>query len=174
VKRFRRDTPSGEAVEVAGAVRDALGGGATPNDTPVYSMLEKSGDELRYTLGPVYSPGVLDAHGETTDSEELRKALWDYSVNGDRQLRKQHGRERIGQIVELFQWPHEHEAELKLPGSGELRKVKFPAGTVYAGVVWTEEAWPLVKSGEITGYSMGGTTFRTRDAVDDGDLVKFT
>jgi hypothetical protein len=117
-------------------------------------------------------PGSVDAHGEFTDSEELRKALWDFSLHGDRQLRKQHGDKHVGEIVELVQWPYELEAEMSLPGQ-EVRKVKFPAGTVYAGVHWTESAWPDVKKGKITGYSMGGYAVRVEDAADGKDLLSF-
>ncbi len=36
------------------------------------------------------------------------------------------------------------------PG-GEERKLTMPAGTVYMGVVWDEDAWPDVKKGKFTG-----------------------
>lgn len=138
-------------------------------DDAAYAVVHKAAD-LRYTFGPMYAPGVLDEHGEFTDEDELRKAVWDFFENGDKELRKQHGRERVGTIVSLVQWPYEHEAELSVPG-GTVRKVKFPSGTVYAGVRWTEEAWPLVKSGAIKGYSMGGAAVRVRDA-DASGVVK--
>ncbi len=157
--RFREDHPIREAI-------DYLAG-----EDMEYAPIAKS-NELRYTLGPVYSPGVIDAHGEFTDSEALREAVWNYARAGDRRLRKQHTAEVIGDVVEMFQWPFDHSAELR-SHDGKLQKVKLPAGTVYAGVVWSSHAWPLVKSGKISGYSMGGGAVRLHNAADDGDLLKF-
>lgn len=128
--------------------------------------------ELRYTLGPVYSPGVLDAHDEYAEAEDLRKALWDFSLHGDRTLRKQHGSRKAGDIVELVQWPYDHEAELTLP-DGTVTKAKLPAGTVYLGVQWTPFEWVEVKKGRVRGYSMGGAAVRV--AGDPSrELTKFT
>lgn len=158
------------------SVRDFLGDtpeddASTRGDTVgTYSVIDKA-NELRYTLGPVYSPGVIDSQGEFTDEDELRKMVWQYFGSADKSLKKQHGPETIGQVVEIMQWPFEQ--ELSLSVAGAVRKMKLPAGTVYAGVQWNPEAWPLVKSGKITGYSMGGKAVRIRDAADDKDLLKF-
>jgi hypothetical protein len=122
---------------------------------------KRSSVEERFTFGPLYSPGVLDAHGEFATADDLQKALWKFSLKGDRTLRKQHGKKTIGKIVELVQWPFEAEVELSVPGR-PVRKAKLPAGTVYAGVLWDEDAWPDVKAGRITGLSMGGTAVRFR------------
>jgi len=43
-------------------------------------------------------------------------------------------------------------------------KVTYPKDTVFLGVVWNEEAWEIVKSGEVRGYSIGG--FSDRALVD--------
>lgn len=115
--------------------------------------------EHRYTFSPIYSPGLLDAHGEFTDAEELQKAVWDFDYRTP--LRRQHGNERIGRIVEMVSWPYETEVDLAQP-DGSIRKQKLPAGTVYAGVVWNADAWDDVKAGKITGLSMGGTAVRVR------------
>src|SRR5688572_23836598 len=159
----------------AGELRDilrAVGGEAGGEEQLDYAMVEKSA-ELRYTLGPIYAPNALDAHGEYAEEAELRKALWDFSLNGDRRLRKQHSREHVGDIVELVQWPFEQGVELTAPG-GDVKKATLPAGTTYAGVLWTPAAWPLVKNREITGYSMGGAAVRIHDAGADKELLKFT
>lgn len=154
LKAVLPDEPEGD--EVAYAVEKAQAG---------------ADGELRYTFGPVYAPNALDAHGEWADEEELRKALWDFSLNGDRTLRDQHGRGKAGDIVELVQWPFEHEAELR---DGDfVRKVKLPAGTVYAGVRWTERGWDEVKKGLKRGFSMGGAAVRVEDATETG-LLKFS
>lgn len=122
----------------------------------------KAKEELRYTLGPLYSPNMIDAHGEFTTEDELRKAVWDYVDAGDRTVRKQHGKEHIGKIREIVQWPTEIETEVTSASTGEVKKVKYPAGTVFVGVQWSKESWPLVKSGKIRGYSLGGRAVRIR------------
>jgi hypothetical protein len=132
-----------------------------------YAAVEKA-DDLRYTFGPMYMPDALDAHDEFATDEDLREATWAFNLGGERTLRKQHGQEKIGDIVELARWPFEHEAELAVPGTGQVKKVLLPANTPYMGVHWTEEAWPLVKSGRITGYSIGGRAVRIRGLPTEG------
>lgn len=127
----------------------------------------KALDEERYTFGPLYTPGEVDEHGEFTKALELQRATWNYVRSGQRTIHKQHDvTKAIGEVVEIAHWPYEHEIELMLPGR-EVRKALMPAGTVYAGVIWTPEAWPLVKGGAITGYSMGGRAMR----VQSGEIL---
>jgi hypothetical protein len=40
------------------------------------------------------------------------------------------------------------------------RQLTMSAGTVHMGVIWDEDAWPLVKAGKINGYSLGGRAVR--------------
>jgi len=40
------------------------------------------------------------------------------------------------------------------------QKMKFPADTVFLGVVWEPWAWEMVKSGKLRGYSIGGRAER--------------
>ena len=51
------------------------------------------------------------------------------------------------------------EAELTVPSQG-VSKFTFPADTPFLGVVWEDWAWDLVKSGQLRGYSIGGTAKR--------------
>jgi 2'-5' RNA ligase len=144
--------------EFMAKVKKTLGRGVNPATSN--PTLRKSSDELRFTLGPWYVPSTLDAHDEWTDGDELQKALWDYVDSGDRGIRLQHNREVVaGRWVEAMQWPH----SVAMPmdqGDGVTKQVTFPAGTVFLGVRWEEWAWPLVKNGEIRGYSIGGTSRR--------------
>jgi len=138
-----------------------------------YGVMSKAADEHRYTLGVLYAPGAVDAHDEFTDDVELQKAVWDYAKSGDRKLMKQHGKEHVGDIVGIMQWPFPVDAELQVPGEIEKAKVTLPANTVYMGVIWSEDSWPLVKSGKMRGYSMGGKAVRVRDAEVSKELVRF-
>lgn len=127
----------------------------------------KALDEQRYTLGPLYAPNRKDAHGEWTDADTLQKGVWEYvresSENG-RRLNLQHGDEgevTVGEWVEMVVWPYEHTIKVAVPGEEE-RELTMPAGTVYMGVVWDEDAWPLVKSRKLTGYSLGGKAVKVQ------------
>lgn len=166
-RQFKTGTPWADAVDALVGIAEEEG-----FDGAAYGI-EKAAPEQRYTFGPLYSPMAIDAHGEYSTADDLQKALWDFNLNTDLTLRKQHGKEAIGKVVELVQWPFEHTAELGVPGR-LAKQLVLPARTVYAGVVWEPKAWPLVKAGQITGLSMGGTAVRLRNAADDADLVKFS
>lgn len=122
--------------------------------TPVVS------EELRYTYGPWYVPDSVDLHNEWANRDDVQKALWDYVDRGDRGIRLQHNPEIVaGRWVELATVPF----PLTVPVEGEagvLVKHTYPAGTPFMGVIWEEWAWPLVKAGEIRGFSIGGTAER--------------
>ncbi len=116
-------------------------------------------DEERYTLGPVYVPGVEDAHGEFTDERTLQKALWNWVKKDNRSIYLQHTDKVAGEMVEMLTWPFEVETNLTVPNQG-VTKYKFPADTPFMGVVWEDWAWDLIKAGELRGYSIGGMARR--------------
>ncbi|WIC89133.1 RNA ligase [Arthrobacter phage Ottawa] len=114
-------------------------------------------EEDRFTLAPWYIPNTLDAHGDWTDPVEIQKALWGYVETDDRSIRLQHNTDiKAGQWVEAVTWPFEVEAPLT-KADGTITKHKFPAGTTFLGVKWDPWAWELVKSGDLSGFSIGGT-----------------
>lgn len=164
MSRFRKGTAAADIRDVLGIVAAVATGDGGPDVE--YATVEKA-EELRYTFGPMYPPNVLDAHGEFATPEDLRKAVWDFVRAGDRTLRKQHGPRKAGEIVEMVQWPFELETEIGVPGQ-PVKKVKFPANTVYTGVVWQPDTWADVKKGLVTGYSMGGAAVRVRGIPADG------
>ena len=125
-------------------------------------------DEQRFTLAPVYVPGVEDAHGEFTDKETLQKALWDWMRAGDRTIYLQHSEKPAGEMVEMLTWPMPIETALAVPGQG-ITKYAFPADTPFMGVIWEPWAWQMVKAGELRGYSIGGKAQRME--ADLPDLV---
>jgi len=126
--------------------------------------------EHRYTLGPVYVPGVEDAHGEFVDPGTLQKALWDWVRKGDRRIFIQHSDKVAGEMVEALTWPFPIEADLEVPNQGITKQV-FPADTPFLGVVWEDWAWDLVKAGELRGYSIGGRARRVEADLPVAALV---
>jgi hypothetical protein len=120
----------------------------------------KSADEARFTLAPWYIPDKYDAHQEWTDASELQKALWDYVDSGDRDIRLQHNRDiKAGKWVEAMTLPYEWSVPVH-KANGEMGAHVYPSGTVLLGVVWEPWAWDMVKKGEITGFSIGGSAER--------------
>jgi hypothetical protein len=120
----------------------------------------KSIAEERYTLGPVYMPDTLDAHGEWATAEDLQKSAINYvkSTGADRTIYLQHSDQPAGEWVGIMAWPHEVTAHMtkSVDGVRKSTDTVFPAGTVYMGVEWAPWAWEEVKKGKITGFSMGG------------------
>lgn len=142
------------------------------------ALVTKAAEERRYTLGPMYVPNRIDAHGEWTDPEELQNAVWGYVRKGDRRIRLQHNRDVVaGEFVEVLTWPY----EVTVPMMKEtgMTQTTFPKDTVFLGVVWEPWAWELVKAGKLRGYSVGGRAQRLEvdlpvekaDAPVDGPTV---
>lgn len=124
----------------------------------------------RFTLGPLYVPDFMDAHGEWTDSEELQQAVWEWVRGGDRTIYLQHDREvRAGEWVEVMTMPQPWTVDM-LDGAGNaIGKITYPAGTVFLGVIWDEGPWQQILRGELRGYSIGGFSDRVlADLPEDG------
>lgn len=124
------------------------------------TMVSKSVDERRFTLGPMYIPNRLDAHNEWTDPDELQKAVWEYMRKGDRRIRLQHNRDVVaGEALEIMAWPYEVQVPMVMKDA-TTQPVTFPANTVFLGVQWEPWAWEMVKADKLRGYSIGGRAQR--------------
>lgn len=122
--------------------------------------VSKAEGEKRYTLGAMYIPDRIDAHGEWTDAEELQRAVWDYVKSNDRRIRLQHNRDIVaGEWVEVMAFPYEITVPISTISGIEVNHT-YPANTVFLGVIWEEWAWEKIKKGEILGYSIGGRAER--------------
>lgn len=124
----------------------------------------KADDEKRYTLGPLYSPDTVDAHGDFVTPDTLQEAAWGYvreSIkNGTNVIFDQHTDKAAGEWVDLVTWPYEQTVTMAIPGEGLVERT-FPAGTVYQGVIWSPTVWEEVKSGAKRGLSLGGMAVPT-------------
>jgi hypothetical protein len=124
------------------------------------TRLIKQATEERFTLAPWYIPEKYDAQNEWTDARELQKALWEYVQSGDRTIRLQHNKNvRAGEWVEAMTLPHSWTTPMT-KANGATTEITYPAGTVLLGVIWDDWAWDMVKKGEITGFSIGGSAER--------------
>ncbi len=128
----------------------------------------------RFTLGLLYVPDFMDAHGEWTDSDELQQAVWKWVQGGDRTIYLQHDRKvRAGEWVEVMTMPQPWTVDM-MNGQGEsIGKITYPKGTVFLGVIWDEGPWRQILNGELRGYSIGGFSDRVladlpEEAARDG------
>lgn len=122
--------------------------------------VSKAEEAKRYTLGAMYIPDRIDAHGEWTDSDELQRAVWDYVKSNDRRIRLQHDRDVVaGEWVEVMAFPYELTVPIKTLSGLEVSHT-YPPNTVFLGVIWEPWAWEKVQAGEILGYSIGGKAER--------------
>ena len=137
------------------------------------SFLRKQAAQ-RFTLGPLYVPDFMDAHGEWTDSEELQAGVWEWVRSGDRTIYLQHDREvRAGEWVEVMTMPQPWTVNMSDGAGNNVGQVTYPAGTVFLGVVWDAKAWKQIVAGKLRGYSIGGFSDRVladlpEDAVREG------
>lgn len=121
----------------------------------------RKADEHRFTLGPLYVPDFMDAHGEWTDAEELQTAVWGWVRSGDRRIFLQHDREIVaGEWVEVMTMPQPWTVQMLDSKGTPIGEVTYPPNTVFLGVIWNEEAWDMIRRGELRGYSIGGFSDR--------------
>ena len=115
------------------------------------TLIEK-GTELRLVTGVVLEPETTDLQGDIYSAEEVRKTahkfLSDYQGQGNGREHKTMGDPGL-RIVESYIAP----AEIK------INKANIKKGTwLMSTIVLDDKIWKSVKSGEITGYSIRGTS----------------
>jgi hypothetical protein len=137
----------------------------------VAGMVVKAQDELRYTLTVAYPADKPDASvaadgfRDFASKSAVRDAAWNY-LTKSRQvgLRHEDGTEGAGEVVESFLWPGDDWTVKAADGTEHVIK----QGDWLVGIVWSPQAWAMVKSGEIGGVSMQGRAVRrtpTAEAV---------
>lgn len=131
----------------------------------------RKADEKKFTLGPLYVPDFMDAHGEWTDAEELQNAVWGWVKSGDRRIFLQHDREvEAGEWVEVMTMPQPWKVNMLAADGSVAGEVTYPAGTVFLGVHWNDEAWADIKAGKLRGYSIGGMSGTVYADMPDGAI----
>jgi hypothetical protein len=109
-------------------------------------------NEERYVLGIVLEPGVVDAQNDTYTAATIRVAAFKFMEEYGN-LGLQHRQYVNGKVKILENWLTKTDEVIE----GQLIK----AGTWMLGVrVNDDQLWDAVKSGKITGFSIGG--FATR------------
>lgn len=119
----------------------------------------KAVEERRYTLGVAYPanrPDVgvaMDGHIDFVTPEVLEKAAWSFMRSGAAVgLHHADGTDGAGTVVESYLWPGEPWPQ---PNGYVVQK-----GDWLLGVQWGPEAWSLIKSGKVRGFSPQGGAHR--------------
>lgn len=132
-----------------------LGKRSTPAEDPVelpVPIIKFSDDDERFVLGVVLEPDVFDSQADTVSKGEIRQAahkfLEEFGTRG--LMHRANLGERV-QIVESYIAPQ----DLTVEG------VKIRKGTWLMGWhIADDQVWRAVKSGELTGFSIGGSARR--------------
>lgn len=118
----------------------------------IRTVSKKETDEERFILGVVLEPDSEDSQGDIYSAEEVRQACHWYMEHG-RQHRLQHRRDITDKLCLL--------ENFIAPCDMEIGEQTVKAGTWLMGVrVLDDDIWEMAKSGELTGFSIGGTAVR--------------
>lgn len=112
--------------------------------------------EQRYTLGVAYAPGPdpkrgADGYRDTIAPEELEKAAWSFMEHPQVGLFHDKTKRGTGRVVESYVY--------RGP-TWTIGDATIEPGTWLLGVIWDPDAWALVKSGKVRGFSIDGTASR--------------
>jgi len=112
------------------------------------SIISKSDDDERIVFGVVYEPDEEDTQGDYATAEEIRKAAYSFMENGQTYHVMHKGAEVPVCVLESYLAPVEFQM-----GEETVKKGTWLLGSrIPEGEMWTD-----IKSGELAGYSMGGT-----------------
>lgn len=110
----------------------------------------------RITFAPVYMPNVPDSWNTFAEPDTLTNAVDRLNRSSDRDISVDHSDVVVGERLQMFTWPFEHQARLlRVDGSSYDRTL--PAHTAYMRARWHPEAWPSVLAGHIRGFSIEGS-----------------
>lgn len=129
-----------------------------------YGRIVKADAENHYVTGIVYEPLVEDSHGNYMSEEEITKAAYWFSKNGDK-VDLQHSFEPLDSAVVVENWIAKADFDI----DGE----KIKKGTWLMTVeVADESVWESIEKGDLTGFSMGGLGNYSEEDVDLENVSK--
>jgi len=127
-----------------------------------YKVIKAAGEQ-RYTLGVAYPAAELDLHKDFMDAEDLERTAWDAMRRGVKiGLMHRAGTGGAGQAVEsyIYRGP-DWKVDDQIVRSGDW----------LLGVVWDENAWSAIKSGQLKGFSLQGWARKIKNAAGEVVIV---
>lgn len=121
----------------------------------------KADNEKRIVYGVVLAPNEVDLQGDWMTLDEIEKAAHFYMMNS-RTIGKNHEKQTVAVPVESYLAPIDFESDGQYGGQ-EVKKGSWILGVK----VQNDEDWEKIKSGEFTGFSVGGLGVRSDSAGPD-------
>lgn len=113
-----------------------------------YCKIEKKDPKHNIVKGIVYTAGYVDTDGETVSKQDIQNAAWSFLAEGKvLNIDIQHNYEKSGCYV----------VESYMTEEGDPH---FPADSWVIAVKCTDEIFEKVESGELNGFSFGGTAVK--------------
>lgn len=135
----------------------------------VAGQLIKSEDERRFTLHVAYPANradksvAADGYRDFSGPDAVEDAAWSYLLKHRKVgLWHQDGTEGSGDVAESYVY-RGPDWTISAPDGSEC---VIKAGDWLIGIRWSEDTWPLVKSGKIAGVSMQGSAVRRRPSAE--------
>lgn len=136
----------------------------------IKGVVVKSVDERQYTLQVAYpadSPDIgraRDGFQDFATAAEVEKAAWSYMTKA-RSVGLMHaeGTDGAGTVVESYVYRGPDWSLAAADGSEQVIK----SGDWLIGIQWGQDAWNMIKSGEIGGVSMQGQVRRRNPSPAD-------
>jgi hypothetical protein len=115
---------------------------------------EENSDDERYVFGVVLVPDIADAQGDIYTAEEVKKAAHSFMEVYGGNLKLMHRGETLDDVAKVLETYITKNEE-------SFDNVTYPKGTwLLATRIIDDGLWKQVRSGEFTGYSIGGTAIR--------------
>jgi len=140
----------GERVWMVSKLKEEAGAGKSKHYEfnkfiPIFDISKKEDEHI--VCGVVYAPNEVDSQGDTTNEEEIRKALYSY-MEGPQKFKVNHKGKYIDtKVLEIYIAPVDFEIN--------NQKIKKGSWLLIARVL-DEKVWKGIKDGTITGYSLAG------------------
>lgn len=129
-----------------------------------YGRIVKADADNHYVTGVVYEPMTEDVHGNYMTEDEITKACYWFTKNGNK-VDLQHSFEPLPNATVVENWVAKADYDI----DGEAIKKGTWLMTVE---VADDEIWDGIEKGEITGFSMGGLGNYSEEDVDLSSIEK--
>lgn len=168
--RITVEDASGGRVVIDGDDLEKAAGEPEPWDgQTVAGLLVKSEDERRFTLHVAYPANradksrAADGYRDFSGTDATEDAAWSYLLK-HRQVGVFHqdGTEGSGDVAESYIYRGPPWVIKAADGS----ECTILEGDWLIGIRWSEDVWPLVKSGRIKGVSMQGSATRRKPSPE--------
>lgn len=108
-------------------------------------QIQKTNPEHQIVKGVVYAAGYVDSDGEAMTAEDVRQAAWNFL------------QERREKNIDVMHDWKQSGCEVVESNVTDSEDEYFPKDAWVLGVKCTDEIWEKVRSGELNGFSFGGS-----------------